>query len=464
MNSTYSHDLTKSFSGLSRIRRKYILKFINHVHGFMQTHRLRPKQDRYLLAVSGGVDSMAMLSAFWLMRERQLIKDLRVIFIHHNTRHGQNQEESLVHDFCHANTIPFLSRRLIGLSVDQSNFEMKARELRHQEMLSEVSDDEYLVMAHHIDDSFEWSLLQQLRSSNLESSIGIPTKRGKIIRPFMCVTRLHIERFNHYLNTPCVSDPTNQDIHFERNYLRHQVIGPMRERHPQYLKHYVERSNQIAMSRGQHLLSRKNAGGVRVVADTAKNISLVFDTTFNNQFQHSLEVIKNCVHELSQSKRGTLQLQLQKIIAATQSGAIGPLSLSGEIEVYLEHSLILILSKIAKNHFEFLDAKFAQKLLKNKLVFEKYTLAEFKHQFEQSLQEEGAQFYFPFWVVVRVPHKFEKYLRTKKLKHPLWPKSHAVFSQDQQFQVVSATKLIHLWQKDRLLAQTQLELNSMWCE
>jgi tRNA(Ile)-lysidine synthase len=464
MNSTYSHDLTKSFSRLSRIQRKYILKFIHHVYEFMRTHRLCSKHNEYLLGVSGGVDSMAMLGLFCLLRQRQLIKQVRVIFIHHNTRHGQNHEESLVSEFCRINYISFASRRLLGLSANQSNFEMKARELRHQEMLSEVRDDEYLVMAHHINDSFEWSLLQQLRSSNLESSIGIPTKRGKIIRPFMSVTRSQIERFNLFLHLPYVIDPTNEDTHYERNYLRHQVIGPMRERHPQYLKHYVERSNQFALSRGQHLLSRKNIGGVQVIADSQKNMSLLFDATFSNQFQFSLEVIKNCVHDLSKSKRGTLQLQLQKMISATKTGAIGPLSLSGEIEVYLEHSIIMILSKMTVHHFEFLDAKLAQKLNHNRLVFETYSLSEFKHQFEQSLIDEKTRYFFPFWVAVSVPEKFKQYMRTKKLKHPLWNKAYAAFSQIEQFQVLSATKLIHLWQKDRLLAQTGLELSILWLE
>ncbi len=407
---------------------------------------------------------MAMLAVFCLLRERKMIKNLRVIFIHHNTRPGQNHEEQLVNEFCITNHIAFISRRLIGLSADQSNFEMKARELRHQEMLSEVKAEEYLVLAHHIDDSYEWSLLQQLRSSHVESTIGIPTKRGKIIRPFMCVTRAQIEHVVRYLQLPCVLDPTNQDLHFERNYLRHQVIQPMRERHPQYLKHYVERSNQLVMSRGQHLLSSKTAGMVRVVADPQQQFALLLDESYRNQFHYSLEVLKQMVHELSQAKRGTIQLQLQKVIASSESGAIGPLTLSGQIEVYMEHSVLLIIQQAAKKPFEFLDAKLAQKLNHNRLVFETYSLSEFKHQFEQSLIDEKTQYFFPFWVAVSVPEKFKQYMRTKKLKHPLWNKAYAAFSQIEQFQVLSATKLIHLWQKDRLLAQTGLELSILWLE
>lgn len=408
---------------------------------------------------------MAMLAVFCLLRQRKLIRNIRVIFIHHNTRSGQNHEEQLVSEFCETNHIPFISRRLIGLSADQSNFEMKARELRHQEMLSEVKEQEHLVLAHHIDDSFEWSLLQQLRSSHVESSIGIPTKRGKIVRPYMCVTRAQIERLVRYLKLSCVLDPTNQDLHFERNYLRHQVILPMRQRHPQYLKHYVERSNQLVMSRGQHLLSSKTSGVVRVLNDPQQQqFAFIFDESYRNQFQFSLEVLKQTVHELSQAKRGTLQLQLQKVIAATKSGAIGPLTLSGQIEVYLEHSILFILQQSAKKPFEFFDAKLAQSLKQNRLVFEHFSLAEFKHQFEQSLLDGNSRYYFPFWVALRVPEKFHKYLRTKKLKHPLWPKSCEIFFSVEQFQVLSASKLIHFWQKDRLLAQTELELSCLWSD
>jgi tRNA(Ile)-lysidine synthase len=122
-----------------------------------------------------------------------------------------------------------------------------------------LDGEEKIVLAHHIDDSFEWTLLQSLRSSNIEGLVGIPLLNGKVIRPFMCVTKAQIGKFVQAFDLPFIEDPTNESLKYERNYIRNEVIPAFSDRYKQYLKHYVYRHNEISRRLGMHLLDRNRS-------------------------------------------------------------------------------------------------------------------------------------------------------------------------------------------------------------
>ena len=85
--------------------------------------------------------------------------------------------------------------------LPSQNFELKAR-LERYKIFSKYQDS-LIVLGHHIDDSFEWSLMQKMKSSRLESTIGIPLYNKNYIRPLMCVTKKQIRRYAKILK--CLS-------------------------------------------------------------------------------------------------------------------------------------------------------------------------------------------------------------------------------------------------------------------
>ena len=229
-------------------------RFLSHVKRFIETHSIFDTQEDLYVACSGGMDSMVLLHVLIQLKSFGYSNEVKCIHINHGTRKSQINDEKLVKKFCHEHGIELDLYHLTSLT-GEGNFEERARIARYKcfkKSLESSDKNSKLLLAHHIDDSFEWTLLQNLRSSQLKSSLGIPVINGNKRRPLMCVTRKQIERYARYYNIPYINDPTNTDVKYERNFLRHQITTLFKKRHPQFLKHYVHRHNELANTLGLH--------------------------------------------------------------------------------------------------------------------------------------------------------------------------------------------------------------------
>ena len=152
----------------------YQLRFLSAVHDFCQRSKLLPMKGPLWVAVSGGVDSMVLLYTLKAMQNKFNYNfDLKAIYIHHNTRPGQDQEMKLVKNFADQNHIEFYCEKLEGLH-NVSNFEMKARSLRY-EAIKRMASGHVICLAHHLDDSecFQHDRFSaRVRTSNNDGLIG----------------------------------------------------------------------------------------------------------------------------------------------------------------------------------------------------------------------------------------------------------------------------------------------------
>ncbi len=458
--------MREEIARLASCDRDFILAFSAHVWRFALEHNLLSSGAKLLVATSGGIDSMALLALAKLWQEQKRISEVRAIFVDHGSRVEQKADGELVKQYCIKQSISFVSKQIAaGLSQLSSNFEHRARELRYNELYAELQAAEKLVLAHHLDDSFEWSLLQQLRSANVNSSLGIPVKRGRIIRPFMSVSKNHIKRFVNLLKINYRDDPTNQLDRFERNYLRNKVIEAIPVRHPKYLKHYVDRSNQLALGLGLHIKSKKSGGKIKWLEQS--EMILIYDESFTNNFDQADYIITSLVKKLSDQTRGSLTSQVKKIIKATSSGSYGPLLLSGNVLAYPTCNAILLLRASAQLAFTWQDKLLSKQLTKNLSSFskwDKYSLTEFKHELETCMQDQAQIIKFPFWVAIKAAW-FENQkpeLKTKKIIHPLWPESTKIFMQREQIIILSGMRLMQVWIKNRSWHNQQLEILLLW--
>ncbi|WP_040912513.1 tRNA lysidine(34) synthetase TilS [Lentibacillus jeotgali] len=205
----------------------------NTVRAFIKRYQLVNKHSTVLIAVSGGPDSMALLHFFWSVREEW---NLRVIAVSvdHQLRGGESLEDlEYVKELCRGRNIEF-----IGTSLDvpaykqerQMGTQIAARELRYQFFAEQMRlyDADCLALGHHGDDQVETVLMGLVHSASVKSLAGMPLERnfasGKIIRPFLCVTKESIE---HYCREHAITprrDPSNDDITYTRNYYRNKVL------------------------------------------------------------------------------------------------------------------------------------------------------------------------------------------------------------------------------------------------
>lgn len=406
----------------------YTERFINHLEGFIAEHKLFNKDSRLLIAVSGGLDSMALLHAIYELQSFGYSNSVRVLHVNHGTRSENIHEARLVADYCKLLGFEFIEERLSGLHPD-SNFEHIAREKRYDALYSRLAEDEYLVLAHHIDDSFEWSVLQMFRSSNLKSALGIPLKRDQLIRPFMCVTKAQIKKYIEAFDLPFLEDPTNEQTRYERNYIRAQISESFAPRYKNYLFHYVNRQNEQARALGVHLTQKvEKSFHIRYFDGEVHLYNLADETT------HGLEVqLLKAIKFLSPSGRSSLAREINKCVAAYKAKKSGPMRLGPNVQVYLSQQYILV----ATLDYDKRDTIFRS----NDQDFVQYNFEHYQSYLEMILETARLKGLFPLYVEVR--DKRFNFEAGKAHKHIKFDEAQVMRN------TIPAIKLLKYWAKPK---------------
>ena len=184
--------------------------------------------DRVICAVSGGADSMALLFALYLLKDKINIQLEAAHFNHHLRGEESLRDEAFVRDFCARYDIPL---HVGGAQVQpgKKGLEAAARDARYAYLQSLGGK---IATAHTADDNAETVLLHLIRGTGLKGLGGIAPRRGKLIRPMLCVTRREVEGFLSEWNLPHVEDSSNVSDAFLRNRIRHHVMPLLRQENP----------------------------------------------------------------------------------------------------------------------------------------------------------------------------------------------------------------------------------------
>lgn len=368
----------------------YSANFIRHVHHFMQGHDLLNSQKRILLSISGGVDSICLLHLFFALE-----LDFEILHFNHGTRGEANlEEEKLIKNLCLLMNKK-LHLRTFDFSLDVSDFENKARVKRREVYHSFIKSNYWIYTAHHIDDSFEWSLMQAFKQSSLQATLGIPVFAGGIVRPFMCVSKKQILNFANVSKLKWLEDESNNNQKFERNRLRLSVTSEIKKNYPQCLKHYVSRHNQMAYDFGVHQKQNNNKKPESLPQDSSP---LGIEIESDRLLPLKAEIKKGVLH-FSDSHRGEIDFEISKFLEShDQSQSLarsfikGPLSLSGGVNLFILKNTCFIYGKKELNFLLLFDQKMRNYLNNNKtqipdLVITKYfphLIIDFKNKMRLS--------------------------------------------------------------------------------
>ena len=364
---------------------KYTNRFVGHFMRFNEEYRLFGKDEPLLIAVSGGIDSMVLVQVLNSIQNYGYSNKLRVAHINHGSRDGQDREETFVHEFCSLLGIESISVTLSDLDPNR-NFEYKARLKRYEAFYQIANDNEKIVLAHHIDDSFEWTMLQSLRSSSIEGLIGVPVVNGRIIRPFMCATKDQIRRYGTCFDIPFIEDPTNELIKYERNFIRSNVVNAFKDRYNKYLKHYVYRHNEISRRLGLHLLHQHQTSFNISYAD--KSV-LIYSATGTEDYSGVEQLVLKGLKHLNPDSRGKVSGQIKNVITALKNKKFGPISLTNGVKVYLDFNLVLM-------------TKMNQPNLKFKYKSEKlFSYDEYINYIDELIPSKKVHLDFPFIVTIK---------------------------------------------------------------
>lgn len=219
---------------------------LSKVKDYIKKHKLLSLSDLYIVALSGGADSVALL----LLLDEMGYKVHALHCNFHLRGEESDRDERFCEDLCLKKNIPFHRIHFDTLMYSETHkmsVEMAARELRYRyfEQLRKDIGAEGICVAHHQDDTVETVLLNLVRGTGLRGLTGIQPRNGAILRPLLCVTRTEIEAYLATKQQDYVTDSTNLETDFVRNKIRLQVVPLLRQLNPAVSENIVRTAEHL---------------------------------------------------------------------------------------------------------------------------------------------------------------------------------------------------------------------------
>ncbi|MGS2724056.1 tRNA lysidine(34) synthetase TilS [Porticoccus sp. GXU_MW_L64] len=196
---------------------------------------------RVFVGYSGGLDSHVLLHA---LASTLGPDNVTALHINHQISPNANNWQAHCAEQCRQLNVPLQAFR-VALEAGES-LELAARNARYEIFEAALESGDLLLLAHHADDQAETVLYRLMRCSGPRGLSGIPRSRplgkGQLLRPLLGIARKDIHQYAQHHNLQWVEDESNQQLTYDRNYLRHNVVPNIEQRWPDLAK----RLSQVA--------------------------------------------------------------------------------------------------------------------------------------------------------------------------------------------------------------------------
>lgn len=223
------------------------MDFKQKVANYIRQNHLLHEHGKYLVALSGGADSVSLLL---------ILQDLgfQIEACHcnfHLRGEESNRDEQFCEQLCEQHHIPFHRIHFDTLSyakLHKESIEMAARNLRYCyfEQLRKDMDADDVCVAHHRDDSVETIIINLLRGTGINGLTGISPRNGHIIRPLLCVDRTDILSYLESLSQPHITDSSNLVDDVVRNKIRLNILPLLKEINPSVCDNIMNTAHHLS--------------------------------------------------------------------------------------------------------------------------------------------------------------------------------------------------------------------------
>ena len=225
---------------------------LNKLLSFLRRYHLVQPGDHVICAVSGGADSVALLFAMYLLKEKLDIRLSAAHFNHHLRGQESDRDETFVRDFCQRYDIELYTGEG-NILPGKKGLEAAARDARYGFLRSLPGK---VATAHTADDNAETILMHMVRGTGLKGLGGIAPVNGNVIRPMLSVTRQDVEAFLEEWGLDCVEDSSNGTDVFLRNRLRHHVMPLLKQENPSLAVNLSEMA--LGLRQDEHYLTQES--------------------------------------------------------------------------------------------------------------------------------------------------------------------------------------------------------------
>lgn len=220
---------------------------LNKIKRFIASEHLLQVDALYLVALSGGADSVALLLCL-----KELGYRVEAVHCNFNLRGEESlRDEQFCEDLCQRENIPLHKVHFdtqAYADLHKVSIEMAARELRYRYFfqLKEALGADGVCVGHHKEDSIETILINLVRGTGLSGLMGIRPRNHDVIRPLLCVTRQEIEDYLHQHAVSFVTDSTNLIDDVVRNKIRLNVLPQLSEINPSVTDAILTTANHLS--------------------------------------------------------------------------------------------------------------------------------------------------------------------------------------------------------------------------
>ncbi|MDE6711173.1 MAG: tRNA lysidine(34) synthetase TilS [Alistipes sp.] len=303
---------------------------------YIKENALLTHDDRILLTVSGGVDSMVMLSLFTRCGYR-----VGVAHCNFQLRGAESEEdEVLVADEAARLGVECYNKRFDTLAEMErtgESMEMAARRLRYAwfEELRREHGYTAVAVAHHADDSIETFFINLLRGTGLRGLTGISQQTGRVVRPLMFASRKEILEFAVANRIPYREDSSNRSTKYLRNKIRLGLVPRIREINPEFTS--LMQRNIGRLTDAQRFIAHSIERIRREIVTTKDGIDTLRPDRIDPAFPRGF-----VIYELLSSAYGFKGDVVDALCRALDQGATGRRFYSRERTAYIDRGRIVV--------------------------------------------------------------------------------------------------------------------------
>lgn len=207
-----------------------------------------PENHTYLLAVSGGADSMVLATLF-----QDYCLKFQIAHINYHLREeDSNLDQKVVEDFCVLHNIRFHTYHVSKNDNRPDNsIQLWAREIRYKffKEIQEKENLEFLVTAHHLNDQLETFIINLSKASGINGLTGIPSHKNSILRPLLEFSKEEIYAFAKEKNIEYREDLSNKKNDYLRNKIRNKIVPQLLETNDHFLENFNKSLSYLNQTR-----------------------------------------------------------------------------------------------------------------------------------------------------------------------------------------------------------------------
>ena len=322
----------------------------------IKKYNLIENKDKIVLGISGGPDSMAMLTILDELgkdKKSDLKFEIVVAHINHMIRKEAGEDEAYVKKYCQEKNIEFYSKRIDVQKLANTNkigTEEAGRIARYEffDEILEKTNSNKIAIAHNKNDKVETMIMNAMRGTGISGLKGIEAKRGKYIRPLIECERFEIEDYCKQNKINPRIDKTNFENEYTRNKIRNIAIPYIKKEFNPNIISTLNRLSELVSEEEEYIEKQVEKTYKNILIEESKKQIILNLKEFNKQEK----VIKSrlviyTITRLFGSAKGIEKIHIEDIIKLCYNN-IGNkfLTPNKKIKVLLKNHKIYFLSQV----------------------------------------------------------------------------------------------------------------------